>query len=258
MIALVSPAKTLNFETPSKTKVYTQCDFLNESSILVETAKSLETEQLKKLMNISDKLANLNSNRFKKWSIPFNTQNSKQAIFAFQGDTYTGLEANSFDSDDLSYAQDHFRILSGLYGLLKPLDLIQPYRLEMGTKLKINSNKNLYEFWNNKISIKLNEALKNQKNKIIINCSSNEYFKSVDLNTLHGEVITPIFKDIKNGIPKIISFYAKKARGMMSKFIIQNKINKPLDILDFNYNGYLYSKKNSSELNPVFIRKEIN
>jgi len=257
MIALVSPAKTLDFDTPSQTTVYTQCDFLNESSMLVETAKSLPIEELKKLMNISDKLANLNFNRFKKWSTPFNTQNSKQAIFAFQGDTYSGLDATSFDSNDLSYAQDHFRILSGLYGLLKPLDLIQPYRLEMGTKLKINSNKNLYEFWNNKISMKLNEALKNQKNKIIINCSSNEYFKSVDLNTLHGKVITPVFKDIKNGIPKIISFYAKKARGMMSKYIIQNKINKPLDILDFNFNGYLYSKENSSELNPVFIRKEI-
>ena len=138
MIALVSPAKTLDFDTPSQTTVYTQCDFLNESSILVETAKSLPIEELKKLMNISDKLANLNFNRFKKWSTPFNTQNSKQAIFAFQGDTYSGLDATSFDSNDLSYAQDHFRILSGLYGLLKPLDLIQPYRLEMGTKLKIN------------------------------------------------------------------------------------------------------------------------
>tara|TARA_A100001011_G_scaffold146873_1_gene154956 strand:+ start:13181 stop:13960 length:780 start_codon:yes stop_codon:yes gene_type:complete len=256
MIAVVSPAKTLDFDSPSQSNSYSQCDFLNESSKLVNETKKLEKEDLKRLMNISDKLASLNSDRFQNWSIPFNIKNSKQAIFAFQGDTYTGLNANSFDSNDLSYAQNHFRILSGLYGLLKPLDLIQPYRLEMGIKLKIETNKNLYEFWSNKISLKLNEELKKHKNKTIINCASNEYFKSVDLKTLNGKVITPIFKDIKNGVPKLISFYAKKARGMMSRYIIQNKIEKTSDLLDFNTSGYLYSRKDSSEINPVFIRKE--
>lgn len=256
MIAIVSPAKTLDFDSPSNSANYTQCDFLNDSSILVNTAKKLKKEELKKLMNISDKLAKLNIDRFQNWSMPFNTQNSKQAIFAFQGDTYSGLNVNSFNSSDLLYAQDHFRILSGLYGLLKPLDLIQPYRLEMGIKLKVKSNKNLYEFWNKKISLKLNEELKKHQNKMIINCASNEYFKSVDLRTLNGKVITPIFKDIKNGIPKIISFYAKKARGMMSRYIIQNKIEKIHDLINFNTSGYLYSKKDSTDINPVFIRPE--
>tara|TARA_B100000686_G_scaffold218205_1_gene225330 strand:- start:497 stop:1123 length:627 start_codon:yes stop_codon:yes gene_type:complete len=207
-------------------------------------------------MKISDKLAETNSDRFKKWSIPFTKENAKQAILSFKGDTYVGLNAESFSKEDFKYAQDHFRILSGLYGILRPLDLIQPYRLEMGTKLENPNGSDLYDFWSDQIAKKLNNTLKHHSAKVILNCASVEYFKSVDINTLEATIVSPVFKDVKNGQAKIISFFAKKARGMMARFIIQNRIDKVDDIIKFNESGYTYDPKESNPNNPVFIRAE--
>ena len=220
MIAVISPAKKLNFNAESPIKAFTQCDFLDESKKLVDKAKDYTFDDIMKLMSVSENIANLTVNRFQAWNLPFDKQNAKQAALAFNGDTYTGLEAETFSQDDFNYSQDHLRILSGLYGLLRPLDLIQPYRLEMGTKMNNTKGKNLYEFWGTKISDQLNTDINNHKSKYIVNCASDEYFKVIDLSILNVPIIKPIFKDVKNGVPKVISFYAKRARGMMANFII--------------------------------------
>jgi cytoplasmic iron level regulating protein YaaA (DUF328/UPF0246 family) len=254
MLLVISPAKTLDFKTPAQTKQFSQAAFLDDSVELIDQLKTLSPSDISTLMSISDKLGLLNSNRFIEWTVPFTPTNSKQALLAFKGDVYEGMSASEFSEDDLSWANEHLRILSGLYGLLKPLDLIQPYRLEMGTRFNNQRGKNLYEFWGNKITDKLNQELAEQKSPVLINLASNEYFKSVKLGLLKTKVITPVFKDWKNDKYKIISFYAKKARGMMSAYIIKNKIQSPSDIKLFDTAGYAFSAEQSTEDEWVFLR----
>lgn len=256
MLLLISPAKTLDFETPSSTQQYSQPSFLNDSAELIDQLKLLAPSGVSSLMSISDKLGVLNSNRFTEWQIPFTPDNSKQSLLAFKGDVYDGMAVNTFSEDDLLWANDHLRILSGLYGLLKPLDLMQAYRLEMGTKFSNQRGKNLYEFWGDKITDKINQELTEQKSPVLINLASNEYFKSVKPKLLNAQVITPVFKDWKNYKYKIISFYAKKARGMMSAYIIKNRLESPSDIKQFDTAGYEFSAEQSSESEWVFLRKQ--
>ncbi|MEC9273195.1 MAG: peroxide stress protein YaaA [Candidatus Neomarinimicrobiota bacterium] len=254
MIAVISPAKKLNFNADSPIKAFTQCDFLDESKKLVDKAKDYTFDDIMKLMSVSENIANLTVQRFQDWNLPFDEQNAKQAALAFNGDTYTGLDAETFSQDDFNYSQDHLRILSGLYGLLRPLDLIQPYRLEMGTTMNNSKGKNLYEFWGTKISEQLNRDVNNHKSKYIVNCASDEYFKVIDLPTLNVPVIKPIFKDVKNGVPKVISFFAKRARGMMSKFIIKNRVQSIDDLHGFNDNGYKFQPAQSENHELLYIR----
>ena len=254
MIAVISPAKKLNFNADSPIKAFTQCDFLDESKKLVDKAKNYTFDDIMKLMSVSENIANLTVQRFQDWNLPFDEQNAKQAALAFNGDTYTGLDAETFSQDDFNYSQDHLRILSGLYGLLRPLDLIQPYRLEMGTTMNNSKGKNLYEFWGTKISEQLNRDVNNHKSKYIVNCASDEYFKVIDLPTLNVPVIKPIFKDVKNGVPKVISFFAKRARGMMSKFIIKNRVQSIDDLHGFNDNGYKFQPAQSENHELLYIR----
>ncbi|MDF1688257.1 MAG: peroxide stress protein YaaA [Cycloclasticus sp.] len=255
MLLVISPAKTLDFDTPPSTSIYSQPEFLDDSAELIDQLKTLSPSDVSTLMSISDKLGVLNSNRFIDWQLPFTSDNSKQALLSFKGDVYEGMDTTSLSQDDLTWANDHLRILSGLYGLLKPLDLIQPYRLEMGTKFSNERGKNLYEFWGNKITNKINQDLAEQKSPVLINLASNEYFKSVKTKLLNAAVITPVFKDWKNDKYKIISFYAKKARGMMSAYIIKNRLESPSDIKQFDTAGYAFSAEQSTESEWVFLRK---
>jgi len=254
MLMLVSPAKTLDYETPVPIEDATTPEFLDQSQLLIDELKQLTPKDVATLMKLSDKLADLNVSRFQHWSLPFDQDNARQAIYAFKGDVYTGLDAYSLKKPEMNFAQKHLRILSGLYGLLKPQDLIQPYRLEMGTKFKNQRGSNLYEFWGNKITDKINAepAAKD----IILNLASNEYFKAVNKKALKGKIVTPIFKDEKNGQFKIISFYAKKARGLMAAYVIKNKIKNVDDIKAFDVDGYYYSPEQSNDKDWVFLRKE--
>lgn len=255
MLMVISPAKTLDFASPSKTSTFTTPDFLDDAAELVDTLQEFSPAKLAKLMSISDKLAGLNAARYGSWSLPFEPDNAKQALLAFKGDVYTGLDADSFKAKDFKFAQQHLRILSGLYGLLRPLDLIQPYRLEMGTKLSNNKGKDLYSFWDNKITEQINKQLKKQKNPVLVNLASNEYFKSIKPKHLSGEVITPVFKEYKNGQYKVVALFAKKARGMMAAYIIKNKITEPENIKNFAVDGYRFNKKLSKGNEWVFSRK---
>ncbi len=252
MQIIISPAKTLDFETKPKISEYTQPEFLEQSCELVDQLKQLTPDDLASLMKLSDKLALLNYERYQSWRTPFTPENSKQCVYAFKGDVYTGLEVASLDKADIDFAQNHLKILSGLYGLLRPLDLIQPYRLEMGTPLKNPRGDNLYRFWGNLITQKLNDSL--EENPVLINLASNEYSKAVNFDNLDADVITPIFKDKKNDEYKLISFYAKKARGLMSRFIITHRITKPDQIKAFDLAGYRFSPSLSKEREWVFTR----
>ncbi len=254
MLIIISPAKTLDFETAPITKVHTQPEFLKESRQLVSQLKELTPAEVSSLMKISDKLGVLNFLRFNEWKTPFTLNNAKQALLAFKGDVYTGINADSFNSRDLKFAQKHLRILSGLYGVLKPLDLIQAYRLEMGSKFKNRKGKDLYEFWESKLTDQINQDLKASKSKYLINLASNEYFKSLQADAINAEIIVPVFKDYKNGKYKIISFYAKKARGLMSAYIIKNRLKNPEDIKAFDVDGYKFCKSASNSTNWVFQR----
>ena len=256
MLTLLSPAKTLDFDTPPTTKKATQADFLEHSAELVDVLKPYSPDEIGALMKLSPALSELNAQRYHDWLLPFSADNAKAAVLAFKGDVYTGLEAETFSQKELDFAQQHLRILSGLYGLLRPLDLIQPYRLEMGTKLENPRGKNLYEFWGNIITDALNAELAQHSNKTIVNLASNEYFKSVKHKQLNGELITPVFKDEKNGQYKIISFYAKKARGLMAAYIMQNGLDKADDIKAFDVAGYRFSEEDSSADSWVFKRAE--
>ncbi len=256
MLLVISPAKTLDYETPAQTMTFSLPDFIDDSAELIDQLRLLSPSDVSTLMSISEKLGNLNSNRFIDWQTPFNPDNSKQALLAFKGDVYEGMNVKTFSEEDLNWANQHLRILSGLYGLLKPLDLMQPYRLEMGTRFNNQRGKNLYEFWGRKITDKINQELSKQKNPVLINLASNEYFKSVKPTLLNAAVITPVFKDWKNDKYKIISFYAKKARGMMSAYIIKNRLESPCDIKQFDTAGYIYSPEQSTESEWVFLRKE--
>ncbi|MGQ9424755.1 peroxide stress protein YaaA [Gilvimarinus sp. F26214L] len=255
MLIVISPAKTLDYETPPVTDLHTTPEFIPESKKLIKALRELAPQDISKLMGISDKLGTLNYDRFHNWKPTFTEKNSKQAILAFKGDVYTGLEADTFKAADFNFAQKHLRILSGLYGLLRPLDLMQPYRLEMGTKFRVGEAKDLYSFWGSKITEKLNEDLKAVKSHLLVNLASNEYFKAVQPRKLEADLVSPVYKDWKNGQYKIISFYAKKARGMMSAFIIRNRITEADDLKDFDWDGYAFAPKLSKPGEPVFTRK---
>lgn len=254
MLIVISPAKTLDFETPASTKKHTLPGFLDDSAELIDHLRQLEPDKIGKLMSISPKLATLNSNRYHQWSLPFNMDNAKQSILAFKGDVYTGLDATSLSTDELAFAQEHLRILSGLYGILRPLDLIQAYRLEMGTQLNNLRGKNLYAFWGDIITDAINQDIKKHRDSTLINLASNEYFKSIRLEKLNANVITPVFKDQKNGVYKIISFFAKKARGLMSRYIIQQKLTDPEGIKHFDVAGYSFDANASTKDKWIFTR----
>ena len=255
MLMIISPAKTLDYESPLATETYTQPDYLDDACELIDQLKELEPHQVSNLMSISDKLGQLNAERFRTWHTPFTPDNARQAILAFKGDVYTGLDAESFSEDDFAFAQQHLRMLSGLYGLLKPLDLMQPYRLEMGTKFENKRGKDLYAFWGSKLTKALNELLA-ADDKVLVNLASNEYFKSVQKKDINGRLVTPQFKDWKNGQYKMISFYAKKARGLMCRYAIQNRITQADDLKGFNLEGYYFSEEQSDNNNWVFLRDE--
>jgi len=256
MIIVISPAKSLDFDSTVRTRRFTQPEFLNDSAKLIQGLKKLNPEQVSELMNISSNLGELNYQRYANWSPPFDKANARQAIFAFKGDVYLGLQAELLSAADLTFAQKHLRILSGLYGVLKPLDLMQAYRLEMGTRLKNGRTSNLYEFWGSKLTTHLNDTLAAQNSKILINLASNEYFSSIKTKELDAEIVTPVFKDFSNGQYKVVSFFAKKARGMMSSFIIKNRIKSAAVLNKFDEAGYQYSARDSSPSKPVFLRKD--
>lgn len=254
MIILISPAKTLDFSQQDILTDFSNPNYLDEASFLVEYLKKLNPKKLSNLMNISSKLAQLNYERFQQWHLPFSNENAKQAILAFKGDVYTGIEATSYSNDDFEFVQKHLRILSGLYGILKPLDLIQPYRLEMGTSLKTKGNKDLYSFWMIKLTSFLREELITSKSKYLINLASNEYYKAIDTRNLDINIITPVFKDFKNGQYKFLSVYGKKARGLMTSYIIKNRIKDPEQMKLFDVDGYYYNDNLSNENEWVFTR----
>jgi len=256
MLIVISPAKTLDLEIAQAALKHTQPSMLKQSEQLIDLLTTKSPSDIEKMMKISPKLAELNVERYHTWSRPFNKKNAKQAILTFKGDVYTGLEAENFSDKDFEYAQNHLRILSGLYGVLRPLDLIQAYRLEMGIKLENIEGKNLYEFWGNRITKNLNKQLETIDSNVLLNLASNEYFKSIKKQDIAGDVVTPIFKDWKNGQYKIISFFAKKARGVMSAWIIQNQVNDIDTLTTFEQTGYEYSPNDSDAFNPVFLRKQ--
>jgi len=254
MLTVISPAKTLDYDTAPVTERFTLPQYLDDSQELIVQLRELSPAQISELMHLSDKLAGLNAARFGSWTPDFTPANAKQALLAFKGDVYTGLDAETLGEDDFTYAQQHLRMLSGLYGLLRPLDLMQPYRLEMGTKLANARGKDLYAFWGTRISEWLNQALADQGDDLLLNLASNEYFSAVKRNALKGRVINVDFKDLKNGQYKIISFYAKKARGMMSRFVIQERVNDPEQLKQFDVQGYYYSAEQSKADHLVFLR----
>ena len=252
MKIVVSPAKSLNFESPLPIQNYTESLFLKDAETIQKTLKKKKPKQLMELMDISEKLADLNWERNQNWSLPFTPENARPAVFAFDGDVYTGLDAYTIPTDKFPILEDKLRILSGLYGVLKPLDLMQPYRLEMGTSLPIGTKKNLYEFWKKKVTTSLNSEL--QENELFINLASNEYFSAVDTKTLKVPVITPEFKDYKDGKLKMISFFAKKARGLMVRYIIDTNAETIEDLKQFNYDGYAFDANLSKGNTLVFTR----
>ena len=254
MLLVISPAKTLDFETPWKVSKTTEPDFLALSEALITDLKKLSPHDISALMSVSDKIGLLNFDRFHAWQQPFTAANAKPAVLAFKGDVYTGLEAESFDKAAMAFAQKHLRILCGLYGLLRPLDLIQAYRLEMGTKLPVGRAKDLYQFWGDKISGAINRELENHSQKVVVNLASNEYFKAANAKKINAEIITPVFKDAKNGEFKMISFFAKKARGTMAKWMMQNQIDPPDELIHFAEDGYGYNASLSKGKELVFTR----
>ena len=253
MIAVVSPAKTLDFETETN-NIHTLPKFQKEALRLIDVLKENSEPQIQELMSISNQLAQINVQRYRRFTKKKNPAHARHAIFAFQGDVYQGLQAETFSQEELEFSQSHFRILSGLYGLIRPLDLIQPYRLEMGTNLRVNGSKNLYEFWGDKITNQLNKDLKQQGDKLLINLASVEYFKSVDRKKLKAHVVDIDFKDFNNGEYKVVSFFAKKARGMMSRFIIKNQPTSIDELKAFDYEGYYFDEQNSTDQLLAFKR----
>lgn len=252
MKIVISPAKSLNFEKKVPTDSFSEAIFLKKAETIQKTLKKKKPKELMALMDISEKLAELNWQRNQDWTLPFSLENARQAVFAFDGDVYTGLDVYSLPTEKLSVLQDKLRILSGLYGLLKPLDLMQAYRLEMGTSMAVGTKKNLYEFWKKTITDALNKELENEE--LFINLASNEYFSAVDVKKLKVPVITPEFKDYKDGKLKMISFFAKKARGLMVRYIIDNNVETLEELKNFNYEGYAFDANLSSENKLVFTR----
>lgn len=252
MKIVISPAKSLDYTSELPTKRYTEAQFLNKSETIQKALKKKKPKDLMELMSISEKLADLNWQRNQNWQLPFTPENARPAVYAFNGDVYVGLDAYTIPEEKLTILQDKLRILSGLYGLLKPLDLIQEYRLEMGTSLQVGTKKNLYEFWKKTITDALNKEL--QKDELFINLASNEYFSAVDVKSLKVPVITPEFKDYKDGKLKMISFFAKKARGLMVRYIIDNNVETLDELKNFNYEGYAFDANLSQGNKLVFTR----
>ncbi len=254
MLTIISPAKTLDYQTPLTTTNHTTPELLDQSRILVERARRLSALDIAELMNVSMKIAQLNHERFGQWRTPFTLENSRQALFAFKGEVYSGLDAATLNEQQLEFAQSNMRVLSGLYGVLRPLDLMQPYRLEMGRKIDTDYGKNLYEFWGAKITEALNKQMRAINTRYLVNLASNEYFKAVHADLLDGEIITPEFKDWKGGQYKVIGVYAKKARGKLCRFIIQNKLAEPESLKLFSVDGYQFNPEQSSDNRIVFTR----
>lgn len=261
MLVVVSPAKKLDFESETTFGEYSQPALLAETELLAGELKQLSLDGLKGLMKASDKISEQAYRRFQDFSTPFDLGNAKQAIFAFRGDTYLGLDADTLEAGDLEFAQGHFRILSGLYGVLRPLDLMQAYRLEMGAKFKNRRGRDLYAFWGGRIVDEINASLNGAGlngagEPVIVNCASNEYFKSLKAGKLEAPVITPQFKEVKNGVPRVLSMFAKRARGLMARYVIRERITEPEALLDFNLGGYKYAPEHSSFDAPVFMRPQ--
>jgi cytoplasmic iron level regulating protein YaaA (DUF328/UPF0246 family) len=256
MLIVVSPAKTLDYASPLPTGEYTEPELLEHSAQLISRLRDLSELDLVELMHVSKKIAELNFERYRAWHLPFTPENARQAMFAFKGDVYNGLDAYSLDAGGIAFAQDHLRMLSGLYGVLRPLDLMQPYRLEMGTRLSTSRGGNLYEFWGNIITDKLNEQLPASGSDVLVNLASTEYFKAVRPKRLAGRIVTPMFKEYKNGQYKILGVYAKRARGLMTRFIIDNRITDPLDLQAFDREGYAFNPALSDGDNWVFTRRQ--
>lgn len=256
MLIVLSPAKSLDYKTPAKVKAPTLPEFVAESAKLIADLKKLAPQDVAKLMDLSDQLAVLNVGRYRDWSKKFTEENSKPAIYAFDGDVYDGFDVKTLNSKAVDFAQDHIRILSGLYGALRPLDLMQPYRLEMGTAFKNARGKDLYAFWGSRVTDSLKQLLEKQKKPVLLNLASEEYFKVLQPKELGCPVISPVFQDAKDGKYKIISFYAKRARGLMARYVVENRITDPADLKGFNLDGYKYYAADSKPEKPVFRRAE--
>ena len=254
MLTVISPAKTLDFESPAITDEFSQPAHLTQSRKLMRQLRQFSSSDLSKLMKVSSAIADLNVERNRRWKTPFTPLNAKQALFAFRGDVYTGLDADSMSADDIQFAQKHLRVLSGLYGLLRPLDLMQPYRLEMGSRLATDQGSNLYQFWDDRITKAILSAMDEIGSKDLVNLASAEYFRAIKINLLKKNIVTPIFKDYKNGEYKVIQFLAKKARGYMTSYIVKNKIEKIENIKGFDSEGYAYNAKMSKDNDWVFTR----
>ena len=252
MLMVISPAKTLDFDTPPTTDVSTQCDFLDHSAQLIKILRPLTAPQVAELMDLSDALASLNVARYESWKRPFSPKNAKQAVLAFDGDVYDGLKASTLNKAQLNQAQKQLRILSGLYGILRPLDLMQPYRLEMGTPLSNSRGKDLYQFWGDMLRKALSSELQSHKSKVLINLASEEYFKAI--KGLEYPVITPVFQEKKGSAYKIVSFSAKRARGMMVRYVLDHKIDTPDKLNEFDSDGYYFDAKASTEATLIFRR----
>ncbi|NIE94976.1 peroxide stress protein YaaA [Acinetobacter sp. C26M] len=256
MLALISPAKTLDYTTALPTDTHTQPRLLAQSQQLIDVCRKLSATEIASLMTVSEKIANLNVERFRDWNADFDFSNARQALFAFKGDVYTGLDAYHLKDQDIDFAQQHLRMLSGLYGLLRPLDLMMPYRLEMGTKLKNTRGHNLYEFWGSIITDQINQDLAEIDAKVLVNLASDEYYKSVNEKKIQAEIVKPVFLDQKNGKYKVISFYAKKARGLMARYLIENKLSQVEQLKAFDSEGYYFDAESSSNKELVFKRDE--
>ncbi len=254
MLAVISPAKRLDFKSAATTDKHSLPDFLPDSKQLIRVLRSKSPDEIARLMHLSTELADLNYERYGDWKTPFTPENAKQAALAFRGDVYLGLDASTFNDRDWAWAQKHLRILSGLYGLLKPLDLIQAYRLEMGTKLANPKGDDLYAFWGKRLTRALNEAIAEQRQAVLVNLASAEYFEAVDEEAIEARIITPTFKDLKNGRYKFLSFYAKKARGLMARYIVDNRVSTLKGLRDFDVAGYYFSESQSRGDNWVFLR----
>lgn len=256
MLIFLSPAKSLDFKTPPHVASFTQPGYLKQSESLIKQLRKLSPADIAKLMDLSDPLALLNFNRYADWSLPFSPDNAKQAVLAFDGDVYDGLAAKTLSADDLAFAQEHVRILSGLYGILKPLDLMQPYRLEMGTRFANKAGKDLYAFWGETLLDAINAELERMARPVVVNLASEEYFKAAVGRKINGAVIQPVFEDWKNGKYKIISFYAKRARGLMTRYAVLNRLSEPEGLKAFDYDGYAFSPESSSDTSWVFRRRD--
>ena len=256
MLIFLSPAKSLDYKTPPQVATHTQPAFLKQSEILIKQLRKLSPADIANLMDLSDQLALLNFNRYADWKLPFTPENAKQAVLAFDGDVYDGLAAKTLSAADLDFAQQHVRILSGLYGILKPLDLMQPYRLEMGTKFANKAGKDLYAFWGETLVDAINAELDGMPRPVAVNLASEEYFKAALGRKINGQVIQPVFEDWKNGNYKIVSFYAKRARGLMTRYAVVNRLDEPEGLKDFDYDGYAFVPQVSEEKRWVFRRRQ--